>query len=153
MERAQSIAELIQKACAKRGWGPSKLARELGVAEGRGPTAMSRQYARKLMVGERNPEYWLPYVIQVLGIDASQVGDMPAPIAEPADTVASVLALGRSDVDRRSFLTASGGATLSLLGVPDAEAVTRRVRAAPAGAVRVGHGEPFRLSCRWFVGR
>lgn len=44
-------------------------------------------------------------------------------------------------MDRRSFLTASGGATLSLLGVPDAEAVTRRVRTAFAGAVRVGQGE------------
>ncbi|MEW2526534.1 tetratricopeptide repeat protein [Streptomyces sp. NPDC047071] len=44
-------------------------------------------------------------------------------------------------MDRRSFLTASGGATLSLLGVPDAVAITRRVRSAPAGAVRVGQGE------------
>ncbi|MEV0259231.1 tetratricopeptide repeat protein [Streptomyces sp. NPDC050732] len=44
-------------------------------------------------------------------------------------------------MDRRSFLTASGGATLSLLGVPDAEAITRRVQSAPAGAVRVGQGE------------
>ncbi|MCI3931622.1 hypothetical protein [Streptomyces sp. AN091965] len=52
---------------------------------------MPRQYARKLMVGERNPDYWFPYVIQVLGIDASQVVAMPAPITEPADTVASVL--------------------------------------------------------------
>ncbi|PKV89930.1 hypothetical protein BX283_7578 [Streptomyces sp. TLI_146] len=43
MERAQSIAELIQKTCAERGWGPSKLARELGIAESRGPTAMPRQ--------------------------------------------------------------------------------------------------------------
>ncbi|MGX2997391.1 tetratricopeptide repeat protein [Streptomyces sp. JNUCC 64] len=44
-------------------------------------------------------------------------------------------------MDRRSFLTASGGGTLSFLGVPDADAVTRRVRTAAAGAVRVGSGE------------
>ncbi|TGB15549.1 tetratricopeptide repeat protein [Streptomyces sp. MZ04] len=132
---------MIQKACAQRGWGPSKLARELGVAAGRGPRGMGRQYARKLMVGERNPDFWLPYLIQVLALDSPQVSEMTAPSAVPVDTVASVLALGRSEVDRRNFLTASSGATLSLLGVPDPDAITRRVRRAPATAVRVGKGE------------
>ncbi|NJQ00707.1 tetratricopeptide repeat protein [Streptomyces zingiberis] len=44
-------------------------------------------------------------------------------------------------MNRRSFLSVSAGGALSFLGVPDAEAVTRRVRRAPAHAVRVGVGE------------
>ncbi|MFE7131395.1 tetratricopeptide repeat protein [Streptomyces sp. NPDC057638] len=44
-------------------------------------------------------------------------------------------------MDRRSFLTTSGGGALAFLGIPDAEAVTRRVHSAPEGAVRVGQGE------------
>ncbi|GGZ22504.1 hypothetical protein GCM10010387_14630 [Streptomyces inusitatus] len=44
-------------------------------------------------------------------------------------------------MDRRSFLTSSGGGALSFLGVPDADAITRRVLSAPVGAVRVGSGE------------
>ncbi|MEU9602849.1 tetratricopeptide repeat protein [Streptomyces sp. NPDC048057] len=43
-------------------------------------------------------------------------------------------------MDRRSFLTVSGGA-LAFLGVPDAEAITRRVHTASPDAVRVGQGE------------
>ncbi|MEW1544953.1 tetratricopeptide repeat protein [Streptomyces tsukubensis] len=44
-------------------------------------------------------------------------------------------------MDRRDFLTASGAGALALLGIPDAEAVTRRVQPAGTGAVRVGRGE------------
>lgn len=133
-------ADLIRQACADRGWGPSKLARELGVAAGRGPGGMTRQYARKLLNGDRAPgPQWRSTVIRVLELDLHG-----APMGEPAgaqvDTVASVLALGRSDVDRRSFLAVSGGA-LAFLGVPDAEAITRRIRTASPTAVRVGQGE------------
>ncbi|MQT04708.1 tetratricopeptide repeat protein [Streptomyces jumonjinensis] len=82
----------------------------------------------------------MPHVTQVLQL--VQEADSSAQNNEPVDTVASILALGRSgNVDRRNFLTASGGTALSFLGVPDAEAITRRVRSAPAGAVRVGRGE------------
>nr|WP_251983049.1 tetratricopeptide repeat protein [Streptomyces violaceusniger] len=132
---------LIRQACEERGWGPSKLARELGIAAGRGPMGMTRQYARKLLAGERTPgDLWLPAVTVVLGLAPPEVD--PAGQAVPAvDTVASVLALGRSDVDRRSFLSASSGGALSFLGVPDPDAITRRVRETPASAVRVGQGE------------
>ncbi|MFE9024376.1 tetratricopeptide repeat protein [Streptomyces sp. NPDC007808] len=135
------LAQLIRAACEDRGWGPSKLARELGLAAGRGPQGMSRQYARKLLVGERVPgELWLPAVTRVLGIEPEDAG--PDEHGEPTlDTVASVLELGRSDVDRRNFLSASTGAALSFLGVPDSDAITRRVRSAPATAIRVGQGE------------
>lgn len=134
------LAYLIRRACEKRGWGPSKLARELGAAAGRGPQGMSRQYARKLLAGERSPgELWMPAVALVLGIAPADVKGAGQQ-APAMDTVTSVLALGRSDVDRRSFLTGSGGAALSFLGVPDSDAITRRVRDTPANAVRVGKG-------------
>lgn len=140
-QSGNGIAPLIRQACVERGWGPSKLARALGIAAQRGPDGMSRQYARKLMIGERNPDWWLPYVIQVLGLESEQVADIAEPIGPVVDTVASVLALGRSDVDRRGFLATSSGAALSLLGVPDADAITRRVRDSSPTAVRVGQGE------------
>ncbi|MFW6690184.1 tetratricopeptide repeat protein [Streptomyces sp. MAR4 CNX-425] len=137
----EPLAYLIRQACEERGWGPTKLARELGIAAGRGPQGMARQYARKLLAGERAPgELWMPAVTRVLGItppdDLSRGPETP-----PVDTVASVLALGRSDVDRRKFLTNSTGAALPFLGVPDPDAITRRVRDAPVSAVRVGQGE------------
>jgi tetratricopeptide (TPR) repeat protein len=135
------LAHLIHRACEQRGWGPSKLARELGIAAGRGPQGMSRQYARKLLAGERTPgDLWMPAVTLVLGLgppDVNSVGQA----ASAVDTVTSVLALGRSDVDRRSFLTASSSGALSFLGVPDPHAITRRVHDTPASAVRVGQGE------------
>lgn len=136
-----ALAHLIRQACEERGWGPSKLARQLGLAAGRGPQGMSRQYARKLLAGERSPgELWMPAVTLVLGIEAPDVKAVER-VALAVDTVASVLALGRSDVDRRSFLTASSGTALSFLGVPDPDAVLRRVRDTPPSAVRVGSGE------------
>lgn len=135
------IEYLIRQACDERRWGPSKLARELGTAAGRGPQGMSRQYARKLLAGERTPgDLWMPAVTLVLGIEAPDVEPAGRP-APAMDTVTSVLALGRSDVDRRSFLTASSGSALSFLGVPDPDAILRRVRDTPPSAVRVGSGE------------
>ncbi|MEU9606359.1 tetratricopeptide repeat protein [Streptomyces sp. NPDC048057] len=130
----------IAAACAERGWGPTKLARELGIAAGHGPGGMSRQYARKLLSGDRRPgPHWMPHVSRVLGLDQKTGSSDPG--AGHVDTVESVLALGRSgNVNRRGFLTTSGGGALAFLGVPDTEAVTRRVRSANGG-VKVGHGE------------
>ncbi|GHE56626.1 hypothetical protein GCM10018785_27440 [Streptomyces longispororuber] len=139
----ERITHLIRQVCLERRWGPTKLARELSMAAGRGPRGMSRQYARKLLAGERKPgELWLPAVARVLELPADHLARIPSPEPVTADTVESVLALGRSDVDRRIFLkSASGGTVLAFLGVPDAEAITRRVRTADATAVRVGQGE------------
>ncbi|MET7852315.1 tetratricopeptide repeat protein [Streptomyces avermitilis] len=142
---AQALANLIRVACRERGWGPSDLARAVGQAEGSGPSRLQRQYARKWMVGERTPDYWWPYVASVLGLDpsAKAIRHPTASVAAHADTVASVIELGRSDldVDRRSFLTASSGYALAALGLPDPESITRRVHNAPAGSLRVGRGE------------
>ncbi|MFI1829091.1 tetratricopeptide repeat protein [Streptomyces sp. NPDC020412] len=82
----------------------------------------------------------MPHVIRVLGLDRQ--ADLLCPQGVRVDTVDSILALGRNGtMHRRSFLTASGGGALAFLGIPDAEAVTRRVRTAPTGAVKVGRGE------------
>lgn len=140
-----TITDLIRAVCEERGWGPTKLAREVALAAGRGPDGLERQYARRWMKGERtpSPDVWLPYVVQVLQLDLTQtrVGNTGDPEPPAADTVKSVLALGRSDVERRSMLAATAGFALSALNLPDAEAITRRVASAPAGAVRVGKGE------------
>lgn len=142
---AQHLAHQIRAACRERGWGPSQLARAVGRAEGSGPDRLQRQYARKWMTGERTPDFWWPYVARVLGLDpgAKSVPQLPVCAPSHADTVASVIELGRSDldVDRRSFLTASSGYALAALGLPDPDSITRRVTSTPAGAVRVGHGE------------
>ncbi|MFF7360091.1 tetratricopeptide repeat protein [Streptomyces sp. NPDC008125] len=163
MPESPEIGELIRQACAARGWGPSKLARELGIAEGRGPNGLDRQSVRRWMAGRRKPDYWLPYIADVLGLDTNpplQTPGGPAtPAAPPAlpvtpgvpaqrsasrplagiDTVASVVELGRNDVLRRNFLAASGAHALAALNLPDPESVTRRT--GRVGGVRVGTGE------------
>ncbi|MFG3426229.1 tetratricopeptide repeat protein [Streptomyces californicus] len=141
MPNTSPLGELIRQAYEARGWGPTKLARELGIAEGRGPDGLDRQSVRRWVAGGRTPKYWLPYLIGVLDLDpvllaaAQCAGSEPA----PADTVASVVELGRSDVLRRNFLAASSAYALSALGLPDPEGMQRRVNR--AGAVRVGTGE------------
>ncbi|MDW4897797.1 tetratricopeptide repeat protein [Streptomyces californicus] len=141
MPNTSPLGELIRQAYEARGWGPTKLARELGIAEGRGPDGLDRQSVRRWVAGGRTPKYWLPYLIGVLDLDpvllaaAQCAGPEPA----PADTVASVVELGRSDVLRRNFLAASSAYALSALGMPDPEGMQRRVNR--AGAVRVGTGE------------
>ncbi|WP_231873160.1 MULTISPECIES: tetratricopeptide repeat protein [Kitasatospora] len=53
-----------------------------------------------------------------------------------------MIELGRSDdVDRRTFMTASGGYALAALGLPDLDGITRRTRAQSESAVKVGRGE------------
>ncbi|GAB2617287.1 hypothetical protein GCM10027168_57120 [Streptomyces capparidis] len=135
------IGELIRKACRARGWGPAKLARELGIAEGRGPTGLDRQSVRRWMVGERKPEYWLPYLVRVLDLDLDD--DRAPECAEPShavgDTVAALLELGRSDVQRRSFLAATSAYPLGVLNLPEPDGLLRRTDR--EGTVRVGMGE------------
>lgn len=143
--QAATITDRIRAACEERGWGPTKLAREVSLAAGRGPDGLERQYARRWMTGERkpSPDVWLPFVVRVLQLDLNgpAVVNLGDPRPGSADTVAGVLALGRSDVERRTVLAATAAFGLSALGLPDAEAVTRRVSTAPAGSVRVGAGE------------
>lgn len=143
MPNSAELAEAIQQACQARGWGPSKLAREVGIAEGRGPYGVDRQSARRWMTGKRCPTYWLPYLVEVLDLRlaATTAGEPDVSRTSGIDTVTSVIELGRSDVDRRNFLAATSGYSLSALALPDMEAITRRTRTAPVGAVRVGKGE------------
>ncbi|MGV9848266.1 tetratricopeptide repeat protein [Streptomyces sp. NPDC003442] len=138
---ALEIGELIRETCRTRGWGPAKLARELGIAEGRGPTGLDRQSVRRWMTGQRRPTYWWPYIVQVLDLDPGlpQVTEYAGMGQGRADTVASVIELGRSDVFRRNFLAATSAYALGALNLPDPESITRRINR--AGGVRVGSGE------------
>jgi tetratricopeptide (TPR) repeat protein len=136
------VAELISQACEAKGWGPSELARALGMAESGDPRRLQRQHARRWMTGERSPEHWWPFIAQVLSLDPESINlSKTGPGDLLTDTVASVLSLGRSDVDRRNFFTASSGYALAALGLPDLDSITRRTTAASAGSVRVGRGE------------
>ncbi|MFI5768842.1 tetratricopeptide repeat protein [Streptomyces sp. NPDC051658] len=142
MPRNPAVADLIKQACQERGWGPSELARALGLAESGDPRRLQRQHARRWIEGERTPDHWWPYIAQVLGLDPEAINLPEAmPVALHADTVASVLHLGRSDVERREFILASSGYALSALGLPDMDSITRRTRTVLSGAVRVGQGE------------
>ncbi|MEV6675155.1 tetratricopeptide repeat protein [Streptomyces sp. NPDC051162] len=143
MPTKEELAELIRHACEKRGWGPSRLAREVSITAGRPPDAIERQYARRWMTGEREPKYWRPYVVKALDLNlaAQDESESAGPRAEVTDTVTSVLQLGRSDVHRRNFLAATSGYALSALALPDLDSITRRTRTVPVGAVRVGAGE------------
>ncbi|MCZ4096097.1 tetratricopeptide repeat protein [Streptomyces sp. H39-C1] len=141
MPDSPEIGLLIQQACAARGWGPAKLARELGIAEGRGPAGLDRQSVRRWMVGKRKPDYWMPYIVDVLELDDHSVAapEYAEPGSAVADTVASVIELGRSDVLRRNFLAATSAYALGAINLPDPEGIVRRTNR--AGAVRVGTGE------------
>ncbi|GAA0419023.1 tetratricopeptide repeat protein [Streptomyces luteireticuli] len=143
MPTKQELAELIRHACEKRGWGPTKLAREVSIAAGKPPDTLERQYARRWLKGERAPTHWLPYVAQVLDLDLEPSGETSTATsgAEATDTVASVIQLGRRDVHRRNFLAATSGYALSALALPDLDSITRRTKSTPAGAVHVGAGE------------
>ncbi|WP_229324953.1 tetratricopeptide repeat protein [Streptomyces sp. UNOC14_S4] len=139
----KELAARIRMACEERGWGPSQLARRLGILEGRGPKGLDRKSAWRWMEARRRPEYWLPYIDRLLelGLDQAGVTESDHPGPQPADTVGSLIQLGVRDVQRRRFLAATSGYALSALALPDLDAITRRVRSAPAGAVRVGKGE------------
>ncbi|MFE5595079.1 tetratricopeptide repeat protein [Streptomyces sp. NPDC056549] len=142
MTNAQTtVGELIRQAYEVRGWGPQKVARELGIREGRGPDGLDRQSVRRWVTGRRNPRYWLPYLVELLDLDPGllKAAQSPRPEPGPADTVAAVIELGRSDVFRRNFLAASNAYALSILGLPDPEGIQRRVNR--ASSVRVGMGE------------
>lgn len=143
--KAPSIGELIRTARRKHGWSQPYLGRQLGIAEGRGGPGPKRDQVSRWESGGRVPVYWLPYLVQVLGLDLDAEPDSTSHgLSEGllSDTVASVIELGRRDVvDRRGFVAASSAYALAALGLPDPDGVTRRVRARSGGAVRVGRGE------------
>lgn len=140
-----SVGATIKASRTALGWSQQRLARELGVAEGRGPRGLDRGSVYRWERGTRVPDYWMPWLKQVLKME----GPLSAPADEdrgngtyaPGDTVISVIQLGRSDVERRQFLAASSAYALTALALPDLDSITRRTRTAAAGAVRVGTGE------------
>lgn len=141
---AKAIGAAIRSARTKKGWSQGRLGKELGIAEGKGAAGPQRDQVSRWERGGRVPKYWMPFLIDVLDLQpAGAAGG--SPIAEehprPGDTVASVLALGRNDVERRQFLAASSGYALAALGLPDLDSITRRTRLQAGGTVRVGRGE------------
>jgi transcriptional regulator with XRE-family HTH domain len=139
------IGSAIRAARLARGWSQARLARELGAAEGRGPDVLDRQSIYRWESGRRVPGYWLPYLRETLTLEEPPPGaptDQKGGRPESTDSVASILALGRDDVERRHFLQASSAYALAVLALPDLDALTRRSAAANAGArVTVGRGE------------
>ncbi|GAB3117709.1 hypothetical protein GCM10027160_28630 [Streptomyces calidiresistens] len=138
-----AIGALIREARVRRGWSQATLARQLGVAEGRGPSGLDRGSVYRWERGRRVPDYWLPWILRVLDLEKAAA----VPVAPTAggtggtgDTVASIVELARSDVDRRAFVQASSAYALAALALPDLDAIIRRVddRSGPVG---VGRGE------------
>lgn len=139
---AMTIGERIRAAreAQRPKWSQQKLADELSVVRWGRSGYLNRQQVYRWERGLRVPTSWLPFIQQVLNIGSSDDDpDDNENEVEFADTVTSVMHLGGSDVDRRTFLMASAGVGLAALDLPDAEAVTRRVNR--PGPVAVGMGE------------
>jgi transcriptional regulator with XRE-family HTH domain len=151
---------VIREARRRRRWSQERLARELAVAEGRGPGGLDRGSVYRWERGSRVPRYWRPYLIEVLELRSPEAGSATESItttdettgssAAVGDTVASLVELGhadvrrgtagRGDVERREFFAVSSAAALGVLGMPDPAAILRRV-GSNSDAVRVGAGE------------
>lgn len=141
---AQAIGAAIKAARMERVWSQPRLARELGKAEGRGGDGPGRHQVYRWEKGDREPEFWLPYLVKVLDLKLSDpvVEDAAGSgHSDPGDTVASVIQLGRRDVNRRQFVAASSGYALAALGLPDLDSITRRTRNHAGAPVHVGKGE------------
>ena len=143
-----TFRQRIRVARLALGWSQAKLARQLGIAEGRGPRGLDRGSVYRWERGTRVPEYWMPYLVKVLKLGPEPVRTavaVPDPGIEQGpsgDSVASVIRLGGLDLERRQFLAATSAYALTALALPDLEAITRRTRAAASGApVNVGRGE------------
>lgn len=142
-----TLSQRIRAARIALGWSQQKLARELGVVEGRGPAGLDRGSVYRWERGTRVPEYWMPWLVKVLKLAVgptaaprmvSGEGDGDGP---SGDSVASVIRLGGLDLERRQLFAATTSYALASLALPDPDAITRRSRAARAGTVHVGHGE------------
>lgn len=93
-------------------------------------------------LGYRMPQSRRFPTLEELPYSRQQFAAVPPGSRPRADTVASVVRLGESDLHRRQFLAASSAAALSALSLPDPDSITRRTAAADAGAtVTVGLGE------------
>ncbi|WP_206325911.1 MULTISPECIES: helix-turn-helix transcriptional regulator [unclassified Streptomyces] len=133
-----TTGDRIRTAREKRGWSQIRLAKELSTARWGVEDYLGRQQVYRWEKGGRAPKDWRPFIEQVL--DISLEINPTATIQTPdLDTVASVMQLGGTDVDRRTLLVATAAASLAALDLTDAEAVTRRV--SKPGPVAVGAGD------------
>ncbi|MEU8139492.1 tetratricopeptide repeat protein [Streptodolium elevatio] len=146
MSAERTIAERIRRAREARKWSQARLARELGLVEGRGPDVLTRQDVSRWERGGRQPEYWMPWLVEILRLEEPappvRATDLDAHDGDFAGSVESLLALGRMDVERREFLQASSAYALSVLALPELDALTRKTASAETGATAtVGLGE------------
>ncbi|MFE0683457.1 XRE family transcriptional regulator [Streptomyces sp. NPDC058961] len=116
MAKNPALAELICRATRARGWGPSELARAVGVAESGDPARVNRANARRWLTGERTPEYWWPYIAEVLSLDSAHI-----PPAPPPDPGASPAPPGGGSGE----LPPSPLASMAALSVPELPAEIR----------------------------
>ncbi|MFE9566958.1 XRE family transcriptional regulator [Streptomyces sp. NPDC006692] len=116
MPKNPALAELIRQTVEVRGWGPSDLARAVGVAESGDPDRVQRANARRWMTGEREPKYWWPYIAQVLSLD-------PAVTPPPADS--QVARCGAAATPALSLETASPLTVFASLSAPELPAQVR----------------------------
>jgi transcriptional regulator with XRE-family HTH domain len=65
----KTIGETIRAARLARGWSQARLAREVGIAEGRGPDILDRQSVYRWETARRHPEYWMPFLTGVLNLE------------------------------------------------------------------------------------
>jgi transcriptional regulator with XRE-family HTH domain len=143
-----TFGQRVRAARIAKGWSQAQLARRLAVAEGRGHAGLDRGSVYRWERGTRVPDYWKPWLIQVLELDEEpeqalqQQPGLGVDYDQSSDTVASVIQLGGRDLQRRQFLAATSAYALAALALPDLDAITRRTRAAAAGGpVNVGRGE------------
>ncbi|WHM36885.1 tetratricopeptide repeat protein [Streptomyces sp. BPTC-684] len=130
------LADLIRLACVERGWGPSDLARAVGVAESGDPARVHRANARRWITGTRTPDYWWPHVAQVLGLDPEIRGTR-------TDTLGVQASDPEDDTKRRNALKIAGLTVLdpaSVAAVLDraADEVAEFTRQAEATALGTG---------------
>jgi len=148
VSEAITFGQLIRGARVALGWSQARLARELGVTEGRGKHGLDRGSVYRWERGTRVPDYWMPWLVKVLKLEgeadstAATVPGVGHGQALSGDSVASVVRLGGLDLERRQFLAATSAYALAALTLPDLDAIIRRTRAAATGApVNVGRGE------------
>ncbi|WP_256177903.1 helix-turn-helix domain-containing protein [Kitasatospora aureofaciens] len=65
------IGNMIRAAREALNWNRPRLARELGIAEGRGPKGLGQDSVYRWETARRTPDYWMPWLVQVLKLDPS----------------------------------------------------------------------------------
>ncbi|MGP3978982.1 XRE family transcriptional regulator [Streptomyces sp. 8N114] len=165
-EAKAAAGAAIRAACEAKGWGPSRMARELGIAEGRGPQGLGRQAVRRWMTGGQAPVYWRPWIEKLLHLNLAPYLDAPGPATVVEDCAGEATAdvcaappgappdLGDATNRRDALKTAAlaAAATAADITSPTAAlAYTRRLESTAIGSGTLDHleGQLERLTARY----